>query len=220
MPIHDFQDSMARERDDTLAPELRATLKRLFPEASGWRIAKPGSGVQRKGIDCEIITRRGLISIDFKFRETVYPDFALEFEHRHDDGRMTLGWVADVSKACDLFAYVFKPTWTCWLLPRRALQAAWIREGWLATYGEGVKARNRTYVSVNCPVPIDVACREVGGIRWGDNDKTESFERDPREHYCSIGCGDWGAFGVGQNWYCRKHRAVDAPPIPALVLPR
>lgn len=208
---HDFRESMDRERDDTSDPRLRSTIKLLFQDATGWRIAKPGTDVQRMGVDCEIVTPRGPISIDFKFRAVVYPDFALEFEHRHDDGRVTLGWATDKAKTCDLIAYIFKPTWTCWLLPRPALQAAYVREKWRDRYGEGVKAQNRNYMSVNCPVPIDIVCREVGGVRWGDNDKTEAITRDVREHYCDSGCGDWGAFGIGSNWYCGKHRRLTPP---------
>jgi len=215
--IRDFHIDHAAEQIQGRAPELVAILKMAFPDATSGKYFPAGSIENRSGIDCSVAVPHGpAVMIDWKLRKRQWGDIALEFKHEHDDGRITLGWVADTGKLCNLFGYVFMPTWTCWFLPREATQKAWDlnKDEWLRSYGEA-RSRNPDYWSVSCPVPTSVVRKEIGGVRIVTPSAVEAIDRypdGPFEHYCR--CGAWGAFGYGVHlrsgklgaWYCREHR--------------
>jgi len=215
--VRNFKDDLAAERKDTLRPEVRDLLRSLFPQATGMRVERRPAA-QKVGVDVAVNVERGPpVTIDIKFRERDYDDIALEYAHAKDDGGIMVGWVADESKKCDLFAYIFKTTWTCYLLPRPALQRAWReRSGeWLAQYRHPQyhRTRNKTYWTKWCPVPTDVVMQHVGGIRIATLEGASIPQRsDFFEHYCH--CGHWGSFGSGVairggkegHWRCRDHR--------------
>lgn len=223
--IHDFETDHAAEQLNSRLPEIPLILKIAFPLGVGGRHFRADTSENLKGIDCCIYLNHGPpVTIDWKLRELVWSDVALEFKHDHDDGRTKLGWVADPSKLCNFFGYLFIPIWTCWFLPRKATQQAWIRncDRWRALYGE-IRSRNRTYWSISCPVPLDVIRAEIGGIRIATPTTLEVIDRYPNgpmiEHWCT--CGEIGSQSVGSyllkgqlgTWYCPLHR----PPAPALA---
>jgi hypothetical protein len=74
-------------------------------------------------------------------------------EYVSNDQTGTLGWV-EKSLMCDYIAYAFILSGNAYLLPVIQLQAAWLKnkEKWLKDYGT-LKADNKSYKTLNCPVP-------------------------------------------------------------------
>jgi hypothetical protein len=194
-------------------------VRQLFPKAIGMAHVTNISE-QRRGLDVRVNLRYGPpVTIDFKMRGKSYTDFCLEFEHVYDDGRRSLGWVADDSKVCDYFGYVRKDVWDCWLLPRVILQRAW-REN-ESTWREAHFVRstpNDGYQTWWCAVPMGDVLKAINGAKWANQVEAKRVSNvirglrfisdDPREHYCE--CGRWGAFGRRINagsieWFCRDH---------------
>jgi hypothetical protein len=172
----DFDDKKRIEQGDTAAPELRRILKNLFPHATGMKRIR-SLAAQRVGLDVQLYSNENPAwvgpTIDFKFREKLWPDFCLEYEHLHDDGHVTVGWVADDSKCSDYIAYIFKhPLWLCYLIPLPSLHSAWQYSGhiWIDVYRDPKKhrSRNKTYWTHWCPVPRDELLHVMGGIRVAD----------------------------------------------------
>jgi hypothetical protein len=164
--VHDFTQSLAGESVDMLRPETREILGSVFRNASFSR-TRQGSDMDRSGID--VIVRasdKSVVTIDLKLRhhDIAPKDIMLEFEHRYHDGRSVPGWCVNPNKRCDLFGYIFKRDWSCYLLPRADLRAAWQRSGlrWRQTHGEK-RSPNALYDTISCPVPIEEIAHEV---RW------------------------------------------------------
>jgi hypothetical protein len=210
---HDFNASFEGERRDIWNPKLWDGLRKLFPTATAKRIAREAG--DKSGTDVAIVLAKPdqLVRIDFKFRsEERDPgtDILLEFQHRRDDGSVSLGWVVKPTTS-DLFANVFKYDWSCWLLPTQRLQQVWKQNQrvWLKEYG--VKsARNSSWWSDNCPVPCGVLLTEVAGIHVWDGEKVLGYRFD--NPYCC--CGALGQYVVHEAlapsgrvlWFCEKHR--------------
>lgn len=161
-------DDLRDESVDLSDERMRAALEFFFPGSKRW-ITK---NLQRQhaGWDYRIELASGKqVTADAKFRKLDYEDFALEFEHRHKDGRVSDGWIVDPRKTNDFIIYVVKkytPLWKIWLIPFMPLREAFVGEGWLARYGERRSDKNNpTYISVICPVPRAVVERVIIGIK-------------------------------------------------------
>lgn len=175
--IRSFRHDLAIENADTRNESLWETMGRLFPDAMGHEVTIGEKETQKKGIDAFIFfDSKRTVTLDFKFRPQKYTDFCLEFEHRYDDGRTSVGWVADEGKRCHFIAYVFKLDWTCWLLPTLKLRAAWSEHGleWRKRHG-GRSTQNDGYKTIWCPVPITAVSEALGGVRVA-NQKRSWFQ--------------------------------------------
>jgi hypothetical protein len=195
--MRDFLVDNENEQIDTLAPELRPVLRNLFPR-SKHGIRERNIEKQKQGIDLYVITPGQLtVTLDFKFRSGVYNDFCLEWGHCDYDGNDRVkGWVNDPKKINDFIAYVFKPVWSCWLLPRQALFNAWQKyeDTWKEAYGYQT-TENTSYITWWTAVPIEVICGTVRGISWADQKRTTIA---PMVH--SETCVCWECLGKLQAW--------------------
>ena len=91
----------------------------------------------------------------------MYDDILLEV--LSDKARVTPGWVNKPLQA-DFIAYLIAPLGVCHLLPVLQLQLAWTRNRhrWTERYGSR-EARNRGWVTVSVPVPVEVLYPAIGG---------------------------------------------------------
>src|SRR5262245_3785241 len=80
------------------------------------------ANAQQHGIDLQLFMRNGFVDTwDCKFREGVYDDVCLEYQHVHSDGKIVLGWV-NKHLWCRHVAYCFKPVRQLLLIPWAELQ--------------------------------------------------------------------------------------------------
>jgi hypothetical protein len=164
--IYDFETELVQERRDTIHPELKLVLRGLFPNATGMSLAT--LEMQLAGIDV-VINDVFPVTVDFKFRRKIYPDFALEYAHEYKNGTKRPGWIADPKKTADFICYVFKPTWLAYLIPRKPLHDAWAANSaqWLERYGT-TRTENTEWVTLWCPVPRTVVRESVPDILVAD----------------------------------------------------
>ncbi len=116
---------------------------------------------QRAGIDRSItLTNSKQLLIDEKVRAKDYGDILLEVWS--DKARKQPGWVVKAIRA-DYIAYLIAPAGKCYLLPVVQLQSAWAKFGewWTEEYGTK-EAQNRSWVTVNVPVPPSVLFPAIG----------------------------------------------------------
>jgi len=89
------------------------------------------------------------------------------------DRCLTLGWVNGV-KVTDYITYVVKPSKKVYFLPFLLLQRAWGKyySLWLRSSPRGrLPAQNRTYVTTNIPVPVEVLYHALfEEANWVDED--------------------------------------------------
>jgi hypothetical protein len=170
MQRHEFVASNGRADGYQRRAELIDVLRRFFPNAKSMRF-EHDLDQQRHGVDATLTMHDGSqVTLDFKFRDEIWNDFALEF--MSDEQRGKLGWVADPNVTCDFVAYIFVPLWECQLLPRVALQRAWSlhKDEWLRTYGVGrsfnkSKDGSRSWVTLWCAVDLWKLLSAVEGCR-------------------------------------------------------
>lgn len=152
--VHDFKERLAFSQSTRNEDFWLACYKVAFPDNVGCFPTVDDSESQRKGVDRLIHMATGkTLYIDEKVRETYYPDILLEYVSSSTTN--SPGWV-EKQLLIDYLAYAFLPTRTVYLLPWLSLQRAW-RENkghWLKKYGT-IRAHNRTYDTLCCPVPTN-----------------------------------------------------------------
>lgn len=150
-------------------PFWETVYKRAFPDFEFFEIIpKTNIELQFAGIDKIIFCSTRSYTVDEKNRYETYDDICLEYvsnslEHKPK----CYGWVCKELK-CDYIVYNIMPTRTCYFLPVKELQAAWLENctKWKDEYGI-VKSEkhNKDYRSFSCPVPPDVLLQAVPGIK-------------------------------------------------------
>ena len=139
-----------------------------FPSMVGLHDHRPDGDHQRNGIDRTVVLANAkIVYIDEKVRGRnkltgrVYDDIMLEVFSDRD--RKALGWVLKPLQA-DYIAYLIAPLGVCHLLPVLQLQLAWSRysRSWTEKY-KTREAKNRDWVTVNVPVPVNVLYPAIGG---------------------------------------------------------
>ena len=149
---HDFASSLAVSNRYRDAGWWMPLYRQAFPTLASAVAVNDDGWAQRGGIDRLLTLSSGkTFAIDEKIRTKDWPDILLEVWS--DEARQIAGWVQK-PLACDFIAYAYAPSGVCYLLPVEALQRAWRRRGseWTKRFGVR-RAFNRTYVSVNVPVP-------------------------------------------------------------------
>jgi len=159
--VHDFSRSLAASHGACDLPIWAQIYKRAFPGFLAMVDHREDGEHQRAGIDRSVILSNSKqILIDEKIRFKDYGDILLEYVSVDKTGAP--GWVCKPQRA-DYIAYAVAPTGICYLLPVIQLQLAWQRNKseWLATYRTR-SAPNKTYNTLNCPVPVPVLFPAIG----------------------------------------------------------
>lgn len=169
--VHDFNKCLARSHKYSDAPWWEAVYRQAFgSRIVGMHCVRQDGWAQRGGIDRQIILDCGrVITVDEKVREKDWPDIAIEYKHEFNSRPDKTGWIYG-NLLCDYIAYAFVPSQRCYMFPFLNLQRAWFenRKEWKANYRD-VRAQNKDYVSVSCPVPTGVlleAIRDTLMIEW------------------------------------------------------
>ena len=153
--MHRFDDSLAMSEAYGDADWWLPIYRRAFPRLASAVSVRQDGWAQRGGIDRLLSLSCGrTYTVDEKVRSQDWPDVLLE--QWSDEARRVPGWIQK-PLACDLIAYAYAPSGTCYLLPVPALQRAWRSRGreWIKQFGVR-RAHNPGYVSTNVPVPRDV----------------------------------------------------------------
>lgn len=163
--VHDFNESLIASHGASDLPIWRQIYELAFPNFLAMIDHREDGEHQRAGIDRSVILSNSKqVLIDEKIRLKDYGDILLEYVSV--DRTNAPGWVCKPQRA-DYIAYAVKPSGICYMLPVIQLQLAWQKNGrqWLRTYGTS-KAPNKTYNTLNCPVPVNVLFPAIGaGLR-------------------------------------------------------
>ncbi len=164
--IHDFHESLAKSHKASDLPIWEQIYTRAFPGYLAMVDHRADGEHQRAGIDRSVILANSKqILIDEKARFPnkngyVYEDILLEYVSVDRTGAP--GWVCKPMRA-DYIAYAIVGLGICYMLPVIQLQLAWLRKGdaWRSEYPT-CKAPNNGYMTLNCPVPVDVLFPAIG----------------------------------------------------------
>jgi len=167
---HDFYQSLEKSHSASDLPIWEQVYRRAFPTFTAMVDHRDDGEHQRAGIDRSVILANSKqLLIDEKARfpganGVVYRDILLEYISVSKDGGISgsPGWVCKAMRA-DYIAYAIVGLGVCYMLPVIQLQTAWAKNGvnWIDSYGIR-KAQNKGYLTVNCPVPVDVLFPEIG----------------------------------------------------------
>lgn len=158
---HDFNGSLAASHKASDLPIWRQVYERAFPNFLAMVDHRADGEHQRAGIDRSVILANSKqILIDEKIRYKAYGDILLEYVSV--DRTNAPGWVCKPQRA-DYIAYAVASLGICYLLPVIQLQLAWQRNGrqWVELYGTKT-AKNSTYNTLNCPVPVHILFPAIG----------------------------------------------------------
>lgn len=167
MTEHSFSKSLVQSKKDSQDPIWDRIFQHFFPGCTRGSYEEDPF-MQRSGVD-DIINLNGRpIWIDHKTRFVrddgrVYRDIALEY--LSDKARGTPGWVCKESHA-NYIIYLNRMDQTCHLMPVKALQLAWNKNGeeWKDLY-PSIPAYNQGWITMSIGVPVGVltaACKECG----------------------------------------------------------
>lgn len=175
MTVHNFQDSLRRSHEQADAPWWEQVYREAFPGFVSMQDLRQDGWAQRGGIDRLVHLRDGTsLKVDEKVRYKNYPDVLLEvwsdYHHRIP------GWI-EKDLTCDLIAYAFVPSRTCYLFPFHTLRRAWAlhKQEWQAKAQRlddgfrSVVADNGSYETHSCAVPLGVlrnAITRAMVIKW------------------------------------------------------
>lgn len=174
-PVHTFEESLARSEARADAHWWLPVYREAFPDLESAVCVRQDGWAQRGGIDRVLTLGSGkTLSVDEKVREEDWPDILLEYWSALET--KTPGWIAK-GQACDLIAYAFVPSETCYLLPFQTLRRAWFvnRKDWVRSF-QRVEAKNKPrngkpYTTVSVAVPINVLMRSLNDamcIKWAN----------------------------------------------------
>lgn len=158
---HDFKDSLAASHKASDLPIWKQIYERAFPNFLAMVDHRDDGEHQRAGIDRSVILANSKqILVDEKIRYKDYGDILLEYVSV--DRTNAPGWCCKPQRA-DYIAYAVEPLGICYMLPVIQLQLAWQKHGeqWVSTYGTK-KAPNKTYNTLNCPVPVFTLFPAIG----------------------------------------------------------
>lgn len=175
--MHDFDRDLRWSQEQADHPMWEAVYRKAFPTMQSMNSVNEDGWAQRGGIDRLIVLSSGrTITVDEKVRRKAYRDVALEYEHAHQGGRKTPGWI-EKEAACDFLAYAWEPLGIAYLFPWLQLQRAWSEHSpdWFHCYRK-VAARNRTYTTYSLAVPLPVLVPAVA-----DAMRVEWRERRPED---------------------------------------
>lgn len=162
--IHNFDDSLKKSHASEELQFWTDLYNKAFRNNFGIHNHRADGEHQRKGIDRSVILDNGkTIWVDEKSRYRADTgDIMLEYVSA--DNKNTPGWV-EKPLLCDYIAYAFIPSRKAYLLPVQQLQYSWQdhKQDWIGKYGT-LKAKNKNYNTLNCPVPIDVLFPAIGGM--------------------------------------------------------
>lgn len=161
--IHRFSESLAKSHDAEDWPVWEEIYRTAFPQFLCMVNHRQDGEHQRAGIDRSIILKNSKqILIDEKVRYKDYGlnDIAIEYLSSEEYG--TPGWAVKQIRA-DYIAYAILPSGICHMLPVIQLQSAWHKYGecWKSKYFIA-KARNTTWTTASCCVPVDVLYSKIG----------------------------------------------------------
>lgn len=159
--VHGFKESLSASHNASDLPLWKQIYQRAFPNFLAMVDHRADGEHQRAGIDRSVILSNSKqILIDEKIRYRPYGDILLEYVSVDRTGAP--GWVCKPQRA-DFIAYAVAPLGICYLLPVIQLQIAWAKNGanWVKEYGT-IKAVNKTYNTLNCPVPVAVLFPAIG----------------------------------------------------------
>lgn len=179
--IHDFHESLAMSHRASDWAGWLDLYRDFFPNLIGLHDHRQDGEHQRAGVDRSVVLSNSrMILIDEKVRGRnrktgrVYRDVLLEV--LSDKERIEPGWVCKPVRA-DYIAYLIAPLGVCYLLPVLQLQLAWSRHGqqWRKDYGIR-EAFNKSWTTVNVPVPVDILFPAIGAGLRGTFDPWDYFE--------------------------------------------
>jgi len=159
--MNSFAEDLKYSREAEDQPFWKEIYYKAFPNLISITNSRSDGQVQRLGIDRTIVLKSGkAIYIDEKVRRKNYNDILLEYIA--NDKSLAEGWV-EKSLFCDYIAYAIIPRQMCYLLPVPQLQSVWTqnKDSWIKKHGS-IKAENKNYKTINCPVPVDVLFSKIG----------------------------------------------------------
>lgn len=166
--VHEFNESLAKSQAQANAPWWLDVYRKAYPNLVSAVCVRDDGWAQRGGIDRVLTLESGkTLAIDEKVRGEDWPDILLEYWSSYES--KTPGWIAK-DLACDVIAYAFIPSKTCYLLPFLTLRQAWRlnHKTWVSQY-KRVEAENPGYTTVSVPVPMDVLFKSLSDamkVEW------------------------------------------------------
>jgi len=112
------------------------------------------------------------ITLEEKMRRSAYNDILIERYHIDNNGKKTAGWL--YKTRCDILSYSICPNdilETLYLIPFVSLRMAWEnnRKEWETKF-QIKGANNRTHITYNTPIPINVLTKEIRDLKvWKKN---------------------------------------------------
>jgi len=160
--MNDFKKDLEYSHSCEDDPCWLEIYKKAFPTMTNIISHRQDGWHQRDGVDRSIILANSKqILIDEKARR-IKNTGDIMLEYISNDKNNSPGW-AEKSLRCDYIAYAFMPSGIAYLLPVLQLQHAWQKNKdlWLSKYKTRA-AINKSYKTLNCPVPTNELYKEIG----------------------------------------------------------